>query len=399
MTSASLPADAPASPLNAAALAPAPAPDRRLELDWLRIGLVALVFVFHSARFFDPEHWHLKSGIAHAWLRVPNSIFLAFGMPLLFVVSGAGVRFALRARSGARFLGDRTLRLLVPLAVGCFTHVAYQVYLERTGSLDFEGSFWEFIPEYFRGWYGFGGNFAWMGLHLWYLELLFAFSAAFLPLFLWFRTPRGVRVLGGLCRVLAFPGALYLLAVPIALALVLPRSDGLLGARWWGGWNLLAHACFFLAGYLVAASEALYEAVRRLRTPSLLLALAVAVPLLTLVPPGEPAHLSGRAWVALGGMAVAGWFLVLGLLGAGIELLRGRRSAALGPLNEAVLPFYVLHQSVILVVGRQVLYLPLPDVARWAIILVGSSLVTVGGYVLLIRPFGAMRLLFGMHPR
>jgi len=34
------------------------------------------------------------------------------------------------------------------------------------------GGFLAFLPHYFEGWYGFGGNFAWMGLHLWDLDRL-----------------------------------------------------------------------------------------------------------------------------------------------------------------------------------------------------------------------------------
>jgi hypothetical protein len=78
-------------------------------------------------------------------------------------------------------------RLLVPLVVGTFTHIAFQVYLERLHKGEFSGSFFDFYPHYFDGMYGFGGNFAWMGLHLWYLEALFLFSLLCLPVFLWLK--------------------------------------------------------------------------------------------------------------------------------------------------------------------------------------------------------------------
>lgn len=394
-----MPAPEPA-PLAAAPAAPAVAAgeDRWLELDWLRVGVVALVFVFHTTRFFDPGPWHVKSPITHAWLVVPQTIFVAFSMPLLFVISGAGARFALRGRTAGRFVRDRALRLLVPLAVGSFTHVAYQVYLERKSHLDFDGSFLAFVPRYFDGWYGLGGNFAWMGLHLWYLELLLVLSLVLLPLLLWLRTARGERALAAVCRLLARPGAVYLLAVPVALALVLPRSTSLLGARWWGGWNVLAHACFFLAGFLFAASDALRDRVRRLRLVSAALSVAVAVPGLLAFPGGrEPAHLSLAAWGAFGSMALAGWFAVLALLGAGVQHLRSVRAPFLARANEAVLPFYVLHQSVILAVGWQLLPLRLPDLATWALVFVASLALTVAAYELLVRPFAPLRVLFGMH--
>ena len=45
-----------------------------------------------------------------------------------------------------------------------------------------------------------GGNFAWMGLHLWYLEVLFVFSVLALPLFLVLRSPYGRSTLRPLCH-------------------------------------------------------------------------------------------------------------------------------------------------------------------------------------------------------
>jgi peptidoglycan/LPS O-acetylase OafA/YrhL len=329
------------------------------------------------------------------------TIFVGFSMPLLFVVSGAAVRFALRTHTAGRFVRDRALRLLVPLAVGAFTHVAYQVYLQRKSRLQFQGSFFEFLPGYFDGWYGFGeGNFAWMGLHLWYLELLFVLSLAFLPLLLWFRSDRGARALSGFCSLLARRGGLYLLALPVALALVLPPSTNPFGGRWWGGWNIPAHACFFLSGYLLASSEALYDRVRRRWWLSGLLSAAVTIPVLLASPSGgEPAHLSLGAWVSLGGMAVASWFGVLAILGAGIEYLRPVCSPFLARANEAVLPFYVLHQSVILAVGWQLLGLGLPDLATWALTFAASLVLTVAACEWLVRPFAPIRFLFGMTTR
>jgi peptidoglycan/LPS O-acetylase OafA/YrhL len=36
-------------------------PARRYELDWLRVGAILMVFVFHSSRFFDTDNWHVKN--------------------------------------------------------------------------------------------------------------------------------------------------------------------------------------------------------------------------------------------------------------------------------------------------------------------------------------------------
>jgi peptidoglycan/LPS O-acetylase OafA/YrhL len=380
---------------------PAPVPGRKVELDWIRLGTILLVFLFHTSRFFDPEGWHVKNAVVHPWLLGPMLFFIVWAMPILFVVSGAAVFLSLQSRAVTRYLRERVLRLLVPLAVGIFTHVMWQVYLERVSHLQFAGSFLEFVPRYFDGLYGFGeGNFAWMGLHLWYLELLFVFSLALLPALLWLGRGAGRRLLERVASFLARPGAVFLLAIPIALAMVLPRYGTLWGGRFFGGWNLCAHACFFLCGFVLVSSERLYDSLRRQWPAATLVSVALGLPLALAFGGGpEPTHGSLRAWISLGGMAVVGWSTVLAILGGAIDGLRGVRSPFLARASEAVLPFYVLHQSVILTVGYAVVRWPIPDLARWAVI-AGSSLVaTIAICELLVRPFGWVRVLFGIPAR
>jgi len=384
----------------ATAAAPAPSPSRKVELDWLRLGTILAVFLFHTSRFFDPEGWHVKNVVVHPWLQVPMLFFVVWAMPLLFVISGAAVFFSLRRRSVGRYLRERVLRLAVPLAVGIFTHVMWQVYLERISHGQFEGSFLEFVPRYFDGLYGFGGNFAWMGLHLWYLELLFVFSLVLLPALLWLGRGAGQRALERAAAFLARPGAVFLLAIPIALALVLPRPTSLWGGRFFGGWNACAHACFFACGFVLVSSERLLESVRRQRGAAGLMAAAIGLPLaLAFAGRPDPAHGSLREWVSLGGMAVVGWCALLAILGSAIDGLRAVRSPFLARASETVLPFYVLHQTVILTIGYPVVRWPIPDLVRWAVIAVSSLAVTIALCELLVRRFGWLRVLFGMPAR
>jgi len=288
--------------------------------------------------------------------------------------------------------------VLVPLAVGTFTHVMWQVYLERVSHGQFTGSFLEFVPRYFDGLNGLGGNFAWMGLHLWYLELLFVFSLVLLPAFLWLGT-RGRLILQRASAFLARPGVVFLLAVPIALATILPGPKTLWGATFFGGWNICAHACFFALGFLLLASDATCEAIRRQRLAAALIALGLGLPLAIWFGGAAPAaHLSARALVSLGGMGIVGWAAVLAILGAGIDRLRGVQRAYLPRVSELVLPFYILHQTVILTIGYLVIRTRMPDLARWALIAVTSLAVTVA-LCMLVRSVPALRFLFGMPPR
>lgn len=178
---------------------------RRYDLDWLRVLAILTIFVFHCGRFFDTDGWHVKNPIRHEAVQVWTGFLASWLMPLIFVISGASTFYALSSKAAARFVRDRALRLLVPLIVGIFTHVSLQVYLERVSSSKFKGSFLDFYPHYFEGFYGSGGNFAWMGLHLWYLEMLFVYSIVLLPVFLWLKGDSGSRLTQRIGTLLARP--------------------------------------------------------------------------------------------------------------------------------------------------------------------------------------------------
>ncbi len=74
------------------------------------------------------------------------------------------------------------------------------------------------------------------------------------------------------------------------------------------------------------------------------------------------------------------------------------RTARLDYANEAVLPFYILHQTVLLVVGYFVLQWALPDALEWAIIVILSFAIIMALYEYLVRRWNGVRFLFGMKP-
>jgi fucose 4-O-acetylase-like acetyltransferase len=87
-------------------------------------------------------------------------------MPLFFVLSGMSSFYALKGKRVGQFVSERVKRLLIPFIFGVFVLIPPQVYIERVSHGQYSGSFVRFFPHYFDGFYAFGGNFAWMGLHL-----------------------------------------------------------------------------------------------------------------------------------------------------------------------------------------------------------------------------------------
>ena len=67
--------------------------------------------------------------------------------------------------------------------------------------------------------------------------------------------------------------------------------------------------------------------------------------------------------------------------------------------NEAVLPFYILHQPVILLIGYFVIPLALPIAVKYLIITPLAFGITLGLYEYGVRRVNPLRLLFGLKPR
>lgn len=373
---------------------------RRYDLDWLRVLAILTVFVYHTTRFFNLGDWHVKNPVNYVGVDVLERFVEIWMMPLIFVISGASLFYALDKGGAGKFIKDKALRLLVPLVVGVFTFSILQVYLERITHGQFFGTFFDFLPHYFEGVYKdqnpASGNFAYAGMHLWYLLILFVYSVACYPLLHWLKGA-GLGAFGWLGDFLARPGAVYLLALPVPLldAII---SDTPLGEISSGGWDILLYLPFFLAGFVLVSNARLQARIQATPWQSLVIAIlscAAVLPLkfglapATLVPLGE---LIDDPLASLSALS-----FILACMGFAMRRLNFT-SPALKYANEAVLPFYILHQTVLLSVGYFVVQWDIPDLAKWLVIFVGSFAVIMGLYEYLIRRNKLLRFLFGMKP-
>jgi fucose 4-O-acetylase-like acetyltransferase len=120
-------------------------PERRYDIDWLRVLAMLSVFLFHCARFFDYEDWHVKNIQLDLGLSVFVSFVILWIMPLFFLLSGEGSYFSLSFRTSGKYITERFKRLVVPFLFGTFiVLIPLQVYIERVSHLQFVGSFIEF---------------------------------------------------------------------------------------------------------------------------------------------------------------------------------------------------------------------------------------------------------------
>ena len=69
---------------------------------------------------------------------------------------------------------------------------------------------------------------------------------------------------------------------------------------------------------------------------------------------------------------------------------------ALSYCSEAVLPFYILHQTIILLIGSFIVQWGLGIMLKYLIISTSSLVVIMAIYELFIKRLNALRFLFGM---
>jgi glucan biosynthesis protein C len=367
-------------------------------LDWLRVLATLGVFLFHAAFIFSPFKFEINNAERSDVIMMIVVFLFPWGMPLFFLVSGAGSWFALRRRSAGQFTRERTLRLLVPFFTGTILLGPVQLFLSwshRSQTGVFTGSFLEFLadriprigPKFFGA----------FGYHMWFLGFLFAFSLLALPLFTWLKREAGQRAVSRLAGLCERRGAILLFALPIAVVR-LGLQPFFPGAQDWA--DFFSHGAFFVLGYLLFADERFTRAIRR-DWPILLGAGIVALVAVTAIGMSIESFDLERApgtvseWLMWGLIAVCGWCWTAFMLSIGMRYL-DRDSKVLRYGLSANLPFFVVHQPVILAFAFFVVQWDAGILPKLLAIALGAFAVSLGLYQFVIRRVGLLRALFGM---
>lgn len=372
---------------------------RRYDIDWLRVLAMSLIFVLHVSEFFYYGWWHVKNNELSFELTVVVIFLAQWLMPLFFVLSGASTFYALGLRKPRQFIQERFKRLIVPLVFGIFVLIPPQVYFERVYYLQFIGNFFQFYPNYFDGIYGFGGNFALFGHHLWYLLFLFLYSLIFLPLFMYLRNVKGKNFVSGMAGFFGGSITIFFLAIPIVLLELILDPAGL-GRRELGGWNLFAYIIFFIYGYIIFSHQKFQQTIKRCSVIALIIGTITSIILGFLLVDlimNASASVSSVEYFWLSILrGFNSWFWIVAILGLGSRYL-DFSNRFLKYANEAVLPFYILHQTVIVIIGFYVGQWNFIIPVKFIIIATMSFAIILFLYDVVIKRVNLFRFLFGMR--
>ena len=397
---------------------------RRGDVDVMRAALVIGLVFFHTANIFDLLPYAVKNEQTSILLMLLVGFFSQWGMPLLFFTAGVATRHSLTRRSAGEFVLERLRRLLVPFIVGMLVIVPPQRYFGLLSNPDFKDSFPRFYPRFFR--IVFAPDFPLflsadpaVGYfeisHLWFLYYLLIFSLLALPFLLFLKTQRGRLLSSGLARWFGRERILFF-AVPIVLVELFLRFGGS------GGWNRLSFLVFLICGYLFA-SDAEFERSARTAWPIALLTGIISITVffwisaLTWQSGVDPSRgYGGLSVLWRVSKACASWFWVVAIWGMG-QAYQWRRSLkvnvpakhsprrrtfldkAFAYANEAVLPFYVIHQTVIVIIGYYVVRWSAGISIKYFTISLASVALTFLLYDIFVRRSNITRVLFGMKPK
>lgn len=410
------------SPPAVAAAAPRSSSARRPELDVLTTLIVFSLAFFHTASIFNG--YQLVVNQAQGQLTSILASFFVYGeflwiMPVMMFVAGIAIHHSLRRRSAGQFVQERLLRLGIPFLTGLVLANPPQIYYFLKFSQGLQESFLRFYPRYWDIKFSLlafpyfleprGGELTFNVIHLWFLIFLLVYTLLLVPLLLYLRRPAAARAVAWVGGVFSRRYAIFLWAIPIALL------EALVGAIWPSGWCRWIWPFILLYGYLCAGDERLIAALVRHRTAGLVwggigfLLLFAGMGALTMsqVDPWLDRGLAAMAFRLAKG--TTSWFLVVGITGLATHLGQRARARAAAPAakpgfwarvtaygREAQLPYYVLHQTPIIIIGYYVVQWPIGALPKFLIISLASLVLVMLVYELLIRRIRFLRFLFGM---
>ena len=400
---------------------------RRRDLDVTRELIVAGLILFHTASIFGEFSFYVKNQTPEPAVTFFIILTSLWGIPLLFMIAGFAIWHSFDKRTRLEFLQERLLRLLIPFITGLVIIVPPQLYYQLRSDAAYRESYMQFLPRFFDITFSF--NFPWFfststtgnifqPAHLWFLYILLVFTLLLFPVFLYLKQPSGQQFIRRVASLITTPWGLIMAALPIAVI------EAALGTDMAGGWNQNAYIVFLFYGFLLAADARFRQAIRTYWKIGFVLAIVGSLGGIggfSLI--AESIHVDPLKGYELASVmlrffkGLVGWCWMIAILGF-IEHARQKRESASQfsksnintsnrtfldgverYANEAVLPFYILHQTVIVIVAFYVVQWDFSALLKFFVIAMSALIITLLLYEVVIKRTKATRFLFGMKSR
>ena len=372
-------------------------------LDWLKVLIVYGILLFHVSLVFSVVPWLVSNDERSIVLSGFAAFCFPWGIPAMFLISGADAWFGLRSHTAAEYAGSRVRRLLLPMVAGLIVISPFQRFVVSHNPPPAWSDLPGFYLAFFRGFH-FEADMQWIAtywLHLWFLGYLFAISLAGLPFLLWLRREGGRRFASALVGLTARRGGIFVLALPLVASQLVLRP---FFPEYQGWADVATYTFVFLAGAVLFSDRRFEAAIRRdigwilgggvtaLAGIGAVYAQAQTHLFQVSALPALPDAVFALCW------ALDIWCWLLAVLYLGIRWL-DFPNRVMDYLQRSILPFYVLHHPVVLTIASFVVTWNLGLWPKFGVLVTASLAVTVGLYELGVRRWGPTRALFGLGER
>ncbi len=365
-------------------------------MDWLRIGAFGLLILYHVGLVFSPWPYEIKSKPTFDRVAIPLLALNPWRLSLLFAISGysSAALFA-RDRSPGRFIRSRIARLGIPLAFGMLVVVTPQPWIALVTHRDYPHGFAHFLLHDYFSFSSIGGILVPTWMHLWFVAYLLSYTLV-LSALLCLPTRLRAALRKAALRVLAGPLLLIVPAIYIVVARMYPPGWNEYHDLLHDGASNLCYGAMFGFGWLLRGSEKLRLEIARQWPAGAVLALCAYafVAVMEFSYPGDTPLPGGDVLPFAFARAVQCWGAVIALFGIA-DRYWNRDNRWRPVLAEAVFPFYIIHQTIIMIVSYWLVDTGIPTWTQFLLI-VGVTVVGCWVFYRAGREFGPLRPLIGL---
>jgi hypothetical protein len=170
--------------------------------------------------------------------------------------------------------------------------------------------------------------------------------------------------------------------------------------RDFGGWSIFLYMIFFIYGYVIFTLPKIKPIIDSKGMLALFGGIiATSIAIILLLVKGFPPYGNSPYFIIMTTLrAFNAWFWLIAIFSLGKRYFTAQHRN-LEYANEAVLPFYILHQSIIVIVGYYLIDWSVGVYLKYVVPCVASFISICIIYELLVRRIGALRYLFGLKPR
>lgn len=347
---------------------------RKHYLDNLRTIMILLLFPVHTFMIWNDFGskfyiWNGENKFLSSLIILVNPWFMA----ILFVIAGICAKYSLEKRGTKEFLKERFSKLLIPFVSGILLLVPIQTLMARKFFFGYHGGIlknYQYFFTHFTDLSGYDGCFT--PGHLWFILFLFIISL-FTSLIIKYTPNQKVLKKFEKMNILE----IILLFIPIWLFYYIGN---------FGGYSIGKYFILYLIGYYIFSNEKIINKVVENKKVILCLFLFLETALVVLY-----------YQFSYYGDFLVNFVCWLGVL-TGIIIGKcylNKETKITKYLSKCSFSIYILHQSILVVLGYYILYTVDHLFLQVVMILLGSFLITVLFYEIL-RRISYLKKIFGI---